>query len=280
MTLKRPMTAAGAVIMLSLLLLPVKALWIGAAAACFAALLFCGRRFRRLLLVLLCVFVASGAWGLMRGVIVDSRTARLDGRLAYVEGYVCELPSKGEFGSTYTLRLQSVTVDGDTFRCGDKAQVWLDSDFKAESYDVLKFSARVTAVPSQDVTDGVLYRLNAAEEPFVAGKAGKTPYYYCLKLKEYMLGRLAADGDGENGSVLSALLLGEKSGVSAETTLAFRKCGVSHLLVVSGLHVVTITMFCYEILRRLTKRPPVIPALILVWLLAALTTVQLLEKSL
>ena len=271
MLLKRPMLAAGAVMMLSLLLLPVKALWLGAAVACFAALLFCGKRFRRLLLALLCVFAASGAWGLLRGVIVDSRAERFDGKVAYVEGYVCELPSEGEFGTTYTLRLRKLTVDGDTCESSDKAQVWLDSDFKAESYDILKFSARVRAVPSEEVDDGVLYRLTATEEPLVSGTARKTPYYYCLKLKEYMLGLLRADGRTENSSLLSALLLGDKSGVSAETTLAFRKCGVSHLLVVSGLHVVTITMFCYEILRRLTKRPPVIPALILVWLLAALT---------
>lgn len=271
MVLKRPMLAAGAVIMLSLLLLPVKALWLGAAAACFAALLFCGKRFRRALLALLCVFAASGAWTLLLETSADSRTARFDGQLAYVEGYVCELPLDGEFGATYTLRLRSVTADGKTLSVSDKAKVRLEPGFKAEVYDTLKFSARVKAIPASEATGGVLYRLTATEEPYVAGRAAKTPYYYCLKLKEYMLGRLSADGSGETSGFLGALLLGDKSGVDAETTLAFRKCGVSHLLVVSGLHVVTITMFCFELLRRLTKRPPVIPALALVWLLAALT---------
>ena len=269
--LKRPMLAAGAAAMLSLLLLPGAWAWLGAAVCCFAAFLFCGRRFRYALLAILCVFAASGAWGLLRYGFADSRTARFDGKTAYVEAYVCELPRTGEFGSTYTLRLRSMTVDGETVGSSDKATVWLDSEFKADFYDVLKFTARVEAIPASESEDGVLYRLSASEQPHVAGRAAKTPYYYCLKLKEYMLGRLGADGENERSGLLSALLLGDKSGVDAETELAFRKCGVSHLTVVSGLHVVTVTMFLFEIMRRFTKKPPVIPALLLVWLLAALT---------
>ena len=271
MLLKRPMLAAGAAIMLSLLLLPAGWLWLGAAAVCFAAFFFCGRRFRFTLLALLCVFAGSGAWGLLRAEVADSRAARFDGRTAYVEAYVCELPRKSEFGATYTLRLRSMTVDGETYETDDKAQVWLNSDFEADYYDVLKFTARVDAIPSLESDGGALYRLNASEKPHVAGKAERTPYYYCLTLKKYMLGKLAADGENERSGLLSALLLGDKSGIDADTELAFRKCGVSHLTVVSGLHVVTVTMFLFEIMRRFTKRPPVIPALILVWLLAALT---------
>ena len=271
MLLKRPMLAVGAAVLLSLLLLPNTWLWLGAAVCCFAALLFCGRRFRYALLAVLCVFAASGAWGLLRAGVEDSRTARFDGRTAYVEAYVCELPRKSEFGSTYTLKLRSITVDGTSYNSSDKAKVWLNSDFEADFYDVLKFTARVEAIPSYESEDGVLYRLTASEQPHVAGKAGRTPYYYCLALKKYMLGKLGADGTDERAGLLSALLLGDKSGIDADTELAFRKCGVSHLTVVSGLHVVTVTMFLFEIMRRLTKKPPVIPALILVWLLAALT---------
>ena len=271
MLLKRPMLAIGAAIMLSLLLLPYGWLWLGAAAVCFAALLFCGRRFRLTLLAVLCVFAASGALGLIRSAVADSRTAAFDGKTAYVEAYVCELPRRSEFGATYTLRLQSVTVDGVTCEADDKATVWFSSDFEAEYYDNLKLTAKVEAIPYFESDGGVLYRLNASEQPHIAGKARKTPYYYCLTLKKYMLGRLGADGENERSGLLSALLLGDKSGLGAETELAFRKCGVSHLTVVSGLHVVTVTMFLFEIMRRFTKRPPVIPALLLVWLLAALT---------
>ena len=271
MLLKRPMLAVGAAIMLSLLLLPGAWLWLGAAVCLFVAILFCGRRFKLTLLAALCVFAASGAWGLMRAEIADSRAARFDGKTAYVEAYVCELPRRSEFGSTYTLRLRGMTVDGVTYETGDKATVRFGSDFEGDFYDNLKFTAQVEAIPSFDSEDGVLYRLNASEQPHIAGKAAKTPYYYCLTLKKYMLGRLGADGENERSGLLSALLLGDKSGIGADTGLAFRKCGVSHLTVVSGLHVVTVTMFLFEIMRRFTKKPPVIPALLLVWLLAALT---------
>ena len=271
MSLKRPMLAVGAAVMLSLLLLPVTWLWLGAALGGFAALLFSGRRRRYALLAALCAFAGSGAWGIIRAEIDDARTAPFDGRTAYIEAYVCELPREGEFGSTYTLRLKSVTVDGETFSCSEKAEVWFDSDFEADYYDELKFTARVSAIPALKSDGGARLRLNASEPPHIAGKARRTPYYYCLTLKRYMLGRLSADGASERSGLLSGLLLGDKSGVDPETALAFRKCGVSHLTVVSGLHVVTVAMFLFEIMRRLTKRPPVVPALIVVWLLAALT---------
>ena len=115
MSLKRPMLAVGAAVMLSLLLLPVTWLWLGAALGGFAALLFSGRRRRYALLAALCAFAGSGAWGIIRAEIDDARTTPFDGRTAYIEAYVCELPREGEFGSTYTLRLKSVTVDGETF---------------------------------------------------------------------------------------------------------------------------------------------------------------------
>lgn len=270
MPFKRPFAAIGAAVILSLLIFGTTALWI-ACAVVGAVFAIASVRMRRAVIILLCVYLAAGGWAMLRFGITDSRTARLDGENAYIRGYICELPEKGEYGTYCTLRFENVTASGESFDSHEKAGVRLDGDFEAEAYDRITLSAKVRAVPAAEASDGAAYKLTALSAPRVVGKAPRTPYYYCLKLKEYMLGRLSSEGDGERSGLLPALLLGDKSGVSQDTQLAFRKCGVSHLTAVSGLHIVTITMFVFEILRRLLRRPPILVPLLLVWTLAALT---------
>lgn len=52
------------------------------------------------------------------------------------------------------------------------------------------------------------------------------------------------------GGTMSAILLGEKSGLDAEMKVMYQKCGISHLLAISGLHMTFIGMGIYHILRR------------------------------
>jgi len=54
--------------------------------------------------------------------------------------------------------------------------------------------------------------------------------------------------------LVSAVCLGRRSELSDSVTAAFRKSGVSHLLVVSGLHVSFVSMGLYAALRRLRLR--------------------------
>ncbi len=54
--------------------------------------------------------------------------------------------------------------------------------------------------------------------------------------------------------LLCAMCLGDKSSLSKEVLLHFRRSGVSHLLVVSGLHVSIVAMGVYGLLRKLRLR--------------------------
>ena len=55
-------------------------------------------------------------------------------------------------------------------------------------------------------------------------------------------------------AVVSAVCLGRRSGLTGEVVDSFRQSGVSHLLVVSGLHVSFVAMGLYAALRRLKVR--------------------------
>lgn len=54
----------------------------------------------------------------------------------------------------------------------------------------------------------------------------------------------------ENGAVLSAMLLGEKSEMDADLKEQYQKAGISHVLAISGLHISFIGLGIYKLIRR------------------------------
>jgi competence protein ComEC len=55
----------------------------------------------------------------------------------------------------------------------------------------------------------------------------------------------------ENAGILSAIILGEKSELDAETKALYLKSGIAHILAISGLHISMIGLFLYRILKKL-----------------------------
>lgn len=55
---------------------------------------------------------------------------------------------------------------------------------------------------------------------------------------------------GDEDGILSAMLLGEKSGLDAEIKSLYQQAGISHILAISGLHVSFLGMGLYRLLRK------------------------------
>jgi competence protein ComEC len=71
-------------------------------------------------------------------------------------------------------------------------------------------------------------------------------YRYLARTIETMIPK----GDEQN--FVKGLLLGDRSGISDEVSLAFRKTGTTHVLSISGLHVVLIAQIIFILTKRLT----------------------------
>lgn len=56
---------------------------------------------------------------------------------------------------------------------------------------------------------------------------------------------------GEQAGILQAMLLGEKSQIETDVKQLYQKSGISHILVISGLHFSMIGTILYEILRKM-----------------------------
>jgi len=74
---------------------------------------------------------------------------------------------------------------------------------------------------------------------------------WSYNLKQKWETMLISEMGEENGSVLSAMLLGEKGEMNLETKELYQKTGIGHVLAISGLHVSFIGYGIYQILRKL-----------------------------
>ena len=61
----------------------------------------------------------------------------------------------------------------------------------------------------------------------------------------------------EDGTVMSAMILGEKSGMDQEVKMLYQANGIGHILAISGLHLSFVGIGMYKILRRLTGSYPI-----------------------
>lgn len=76
----------------------------------------------------------------------------------------------------------------------------------------------------------------------------------------------------ENATIASALLLGDRSGLTVDDRERFAESGMMHVLAVSGLHVGILAVF-FIVACRLLRLPPLATSLVLVFVVAAYAVV-------
>ena len=92
-----------------------------------------------------------------------------------------------------------------------------------------------------------------------------------MNLRAQLSERFQIAIDRESSPIASALFLGDRSDLTGDTVLNFRRCGISHLLALSGMHI-SVVILMWEILLRRLKisklcRAAVVPALAIFYLM-------------
>ena len=95
---------------------------------------------------------------------------------------------------------------------------------------------------------GINYRVYA-DEITVCGSPGALRRRL-EQFREKVGGIYRQIADEKDAALVSAMVLGEKSGLDDDTRKLYQENGIAHLLAISGLHVSLIGMFVYRMLKR------------------------------
>ena len=215
-----------------------------------------GRRILLTLLCLLCTVAVLGSSYLFFHVRYDS-LQKLNGQTCQAEGYVLERMDSAAYNSH--LRIHVTSLNG-------KASS-MDAILECSYLSALQVGDRfiLSAVP-REYTENELFdeeNFRLSEGCLMILTSSSDHDYEILperengwritasKLNTRLSYALRNRIGGEEGGLAAALVLGNRSWLTADTAVAFRRAGVSHLLALSGLHVSILVGFLELLLRRL-----------------------------
>lgn len=210
----------------------------------------------------LCLISAAVAW-LGSWFFFSCRTGIFSERVGEeltVEGYVAERLNAAPHQSRFRVELSE--IDGER----SSGRVLLECDYLSslQPGEVFRLTGRVrapentAAYPEETVlyADGYIGILCCEDSRSctVYPEPVQTVELLLKKWNLRLCDRLQAVIGGEAGALAGALLLGNRSMLSDDTVLSFRRAGISHILALSGLHV-SVLIGVLELLLRLLGLP-------------------------
>ncbi|MBQ0111491.1 MAG: ComEC/Rec2 family competence protein [Oscillospiraceae bacterium] len=181
----------------------------------------------------------------------------LNGETAAITGYVCDAGISEKEYTAYEINVTSVTTENESHYIPPyfKIKIYDDEGLSFSSFKDITFTARLNAIDdfykSSSYSDGVymtasLIKVNAVNEP-TGFHVEKVTYDISTAVKSVLNKYLYYD----NAALSSAIMLGDTSQLSDDFYLNVRASGVSHMLVVSGMHLTIVTMLFLKFFNKI-----------------------------
>lgn len=198
-----------------------------------------------------------------------------DGRV--VVGQIYEMQEKDN-GSECVVKAKS--VDGIKTDCKMNVRFHHIISQRLETFTDISFVSDVYGFEgekNEDVnyykSEGI-YLLGSCNEDAVTvlNDSGKSLRYYLNSIRSQIFKTVTDFIPNENGKLILAFSLGEKSLLSKNTVDRFRICGLSHIMAISGLHVYTWSNALFVcLIRVISKRKAALFSIALTYLFVAFT---------
>lgn len=216
--------------------------------------------------MLLTASIALGAFAVKETQIYRP-LIRTSGTIRTVTVEICEVAVSDTGSGYYTVEVRSGSLPEDTRLC---LYLKRNEEIYARR-DLLTLDVSLQAEESGSESPQPFRRMKADNVYLYAWQSGSVTYEgraeqtisgWFADLREAASGKLSSVMDADAAAVTTAVCLGDKSGVSSEIVEAFRRGGVAHLLVVSGLHMSILSTGLFSLLkRRIPRRAAAICAL-------------------
>ncbi len=164
-----------------------------------------------------------------------------DNKTAYISGKVISSPVNTDGLLSFVLETDKINTDDETIKID--VTIPTEDGVNPELYDYISLNeAQLYVKRNADnkfdlsyVADGKLLSADATKAD-ILWKCEKTPYYYCLYLREFLSNKIDHYLTSPSAGILKGLVFGGSTNIPTNIADAFRKGGISHLLAVSGLH--------------------------------------------
>lgn len=117
------------------------------------------------------------------------------------------------------------------------------ADSQAECGDNVEFTAKLSPfTDSADFSETSYYKSQGVTSKAIPTsdlmliKQGMLPFSFISDYREHIKSRIKSTLTGDEGDIICAMFLGDKSGMSDEMKLSVKRSGISHFTAVSGLH--------------------------------------------
>lgn len=167
-----------------------------------------------------------------------------------IKGFVSDLPS---YDGKYRYELSVDELNGNEIK-PIKVELVSEGALFPELYD--RVEGEVRLYPAERLSGAVAAyatRTKEGELKFTPSSKRDVNYYLCLARKK-LIGRLDSMYTGDTLGFVKGVLLGDATGLSEQAQLKFSKCGLTHVIVVSGMHLTVLSGFILNALQLLSGR--------------------------
>lgn len=168
----------------------------------------------------------------------------MDGTTAEISGIIEEAPTESYGNCYYIVKTDSITASGKKYALKLKIRVRVKSELDAEPFDRITTKAKLYLPSAENLTGydsrsyykskGIYLFASVYGSVSVKQISSKPPYYYAIKLRQYISGVIDRFVGGERGGLAAGILIGDTSNISDTVKNDFSDCGISHILAVSG----------------------------------------------
>lgn len=195
-----------------------------------------------------------------------------DGNHRQMSGTVVTRPVSRSYGSKFVLSARSLTIDGGIFPVTGKIRVTVGGQGpELAAGDTISFRGKLKSLHNFNNPGGFNYRRYMAFQKiwcstYTRGKnivlLDITPSQsigLSLIRKRQRLARFIDESVQErSGSILKALLIGDRSGITDTVRNIFNRAGVGHLLAISGLHIGIVATVAFYLFKHLLSLWPLL----------------------
>ena len=174
----------------------------------------------------------------------------LDGQVQPFTALVLEAPTYSSYSSRVPARVQGVGT----------VTLYLESGEELEPGDILSGTASYQAASQSSQSSGV-FLYASSKDAAVTGHIN-SPRTWPGRASALLKEGIAALYDGENAGLFQALLTGDKSGLPTALSTALSRCGLSHMVAISGMHMGILASVLLLFLRNRKLRLLCLPVLL------------------